>query len=282
MEALLGIYALGIVASTALAAGLSLLGIQLAARDRAMQTMCVGQGAMFGVLVGIGLVQLASMNLAVQASLPIATGLLCSGVTFMVSEKIVTKRSAAINTHFAALFVALLASGHFISALVPSLESHMAQKYFGDLATLSQAEFGVMLGLGMLLIISLKGFERSVTRDSFQIAILGHNALTGRSNIIFALSSLVVICICVQEVGFMFTVACLFLPTSLLSFRTRIGLGHHTAACAVTAAIACVCGFIISLWQTRLPTVPCIVTMMVLISSLLYLVQRRRVVTRQE
>ena len=31
------------------------MGIQLAARDRAMQTLCMGQGAMLGVLLGLGL-----------------------------------------------------------------------------------------------------------------------------------------------------------------------------------------------------------------------------------
>ena len=54
MQALLSIYAWTIAASTILGSALALLGVQLAARDRAMQTMCIGQGAMLGVLVGIG------------------------------------------------------------------------------------------------------------------------------------------------------------------------------------------------------------------------------------
>ena len=49
MLELLQLYWFFILASTLLSGGLALLGAQLASKDRAMQTMCVGQGAMLGV-----------------------------------------------------------------------------------------------------------------------------------------------------------------------------------------------------------------------------------------
>ena len=72
MSTLLAIYSVAIVASACLASGLALLGAQLATRDRAVQTLCIGQGAMFGVLLGIGLCQVRGLEGAAEEFTPFA------------------------------------------------------------------------------------------------------------------------------------------------------------------------------------------------------------------
>lgn len=262
MLALISIFWLSILAATVLGSGLALLGAQLAARDRAMQTMCVGQGAMLGVLVGVGLCQFFHLPAAGEASVPFVLALLSAAVTYWVSERAASRKAASSNTHFAALFAALLAGGNLVSAVFPALENHMAQKYFGDLATMSEGAAATALAVGAVLLGVLGFFSRVVTRDSFAVAILGSRRT--QTQIVFAIGTLVTLCFSVQVVGFLFTASSLFLPTSILSFGRKSGLRSHLASCANTAAFACCGGFAVSLCLTRLPTVPTIAFVMCL------------------
>ena len=269
MQALLSIYAWTIAASTILGSALALLGVQLAARDRAMQTMCIGQGAMLGVLVGIGFFLGFEATPTLSGTGPVALAFTASALTYIVSERIASRHGASTNTHFTSLFSALLAGGYLISALFPALENHMAQRYFGDLATISRSESIAALLMGLLILTALCWFHRSITRDSFAVAILGSKASATPTGFVFSLGTLLSICFCVQIVGFLFTVACLFLPTSILSFRRNAGLKGHLVTCVLTAGLASLSGFTASLWFTHLPTVPTIVVLMVVFAILI-------------
>jgi ABC-type Mn2+/Zn2+ transport system permease subunit len=244
-----------------LAAGLALLGTQVAARDRAMQTLCMGQGAMLGVLLGLGL--------AIHPLLPLFTALVSAILTFVVSEFLVARRMASSNTHFSSLFAVLLAGGYLISALFPALENHMAQKYFGDLATLSTEESYWVLILGLALLFLMSLFHRRFTCESFEKSITGkvHQGRVPFSS--FDLITLVTLCFCVQTVGYLFTIACLFIPTAVASRQLTAGLRRHLWFCAITAFTASGAGFYLSLESTRLPTVPTIIAIMLLVSLLL-------------
>lgn len=257
---MLKIYWLSIAASAALGGGLALLGAQLAARDRAMQTMCIGQGAMLGALLGIGLSQVFQASEGTATMLPFLFALSSAAATYLVSERLVAKRSASKNTHFAAVFATLLAGGHLVSAIFPTLENHMAQKYFGDLATMSEPSAAITLALGCIVVSTLVAFRRQITRDSFAIAIMGVRETPSR--LIFAFGTLIVLCLSVQIVGFLFTVACLFIPTSILSLGRQVGLNRHLLGCLATAVFAGCAGFVATLWLTRLPTVPTIIAVM--------------------
>lgn len=270
MNQLLAIYGWTIAASMILAAGLALLGMQLAARDRAMQTLCMGQGAMLGVLLGLGL--------AVHPLLPLASALVSAALTFAASEFLVARRMASSNTHFASLFAVLLAGGYLISALFPALENHMAQKYFGDLATLSTEESYWVLVLGLLLCVLMSLFQRRFTCESFEKSIIGSERSGRASFSTFDLITLVTLCFCVQTVGYLFTIACLFIPTAVASRQLAAGLQRHLWFCAVTAFVASGAGFFLSLESTRLPTVPTIIAVMLgmsLLLSLLFAGRRR-------
>jgi ABC-type Mn2+/Zn2+ transport system permease subunit len=257
---LLAIYGWTIAASMILAAGLALLGAQLAARDRAMQTLCMGQGAMLGVLLGLGL--------AVHPLFPLVSALVSAALTFAVSEFLVARRMASSNTHFSSLFAVLLAGGYLISALFPALENHMAQKYFGDLATLSTEESYWVLVLGLLLFFLMIVLHRRFTCESFEKSITGSLHKRRVPFSAFDLITLLALCYCVQTVGYLFTIACLFIPTAVASRQLAAGLQRHLWFCAVTAFVASGAGFFLSLESTRLPTVPTIIAVMLLVSLL--------------
>lgn len=258
MSQLLAIYGWTIAASMILAAGLALLGTQLAARDRAMQTLCMGQGAMLGVLLGLGL--------AVHPLLPLISALAAGALTFAVSEFLVARRMASSNTHFSSLFAVLLAGGYLISALFPALENHMAQKYFGDLATLSAEESYWVLVLGFFLLLTMSLLHRRFTCESFEKSITGMSRPGRVPFSTFDVITLVTLCFCVQTVGYLFTIACLFIPTAVASRQLAAGLRRHLWFCAVTAFLASGAGFFLSLESTRMPTVPTIIAVMLLVS----------------
>ena len=83
---------------------------------------------------------------------------------------------------------------------------------------------------------------------------------------LFPLISVALICLSVQFLGFLFTVACLFLPTAIFSYLAGSGLKFHAKLCLSTAALSALTGFLLSLQFTRLPTVPSVVVSMFMIA----------------
>lgn len=275
---ILGIYGWTIAASVVLAAGLSLLGCQLAARDRAMQTLCMGQGAMLGVLLGLGIIQTWLHESGFSNVLPLAFAFISAAVTFILSEFLVARKLASSNTHFTSLFAVLLSGGYLVSALFPALENHMAQKYFGDLATINANESYIGVVLGLCLLAIMIRWYRSFTKQSFEKAITGQDS-TRRGLFAFSLFDLLCLAVlsyCIQTVGYLFTIACLFIPTAFASRSLPAGLKRHLLFCALVAALATGIGFCLSLQSETLPTVPVIiVTMLCMSLSLSFLLKKR-------
>lgn len=276
MLAMLLIYKWTILAGAVAAPALALLGAQLATRDRAMQTMCVGQGAMVGVLLGLGIVHQWDYE-ALDALGPFVTAMVFSALTYIVTDKLVATRSASKNTTFAFVFSLLLAAGYLLSSLFPRLETHMAQIYFGDLATLAVLDSQITFVGGLVCLVCLALYSKAISNQSFEWAIFGGPLALGKPDWkigAFKLISLVTLCFSVQFVGFLFTIAMLFLPTALMNFTATKGLRLHCWLCTIVATVGTVVGFSLSLQFTRLPTVPAIVAVMFILSILVVGVER--------
>lgn len=277
MSELLILYKWTILAGVLAAPVLALLGVQLATRERSMQTLCVGQGAMVGVLCGIGFLHKYEWS-TLGAIGPFLTAVLSSALTFIITDLLVAKRTASKNTTFAFVFALLSASSYLVSSLFPALESHMAQVYFGDLATLTimDSQFTIVASLLSLLFVTV--FYKLISNQSFELSIFG-DAVTAenrgtRGLRAFKLLTLIVLCFSVQFVGFLFTMSMLFLPTGLLNFMRTKGLRLHLFLCSFLAVLSTLVGFLISLNYTRLPTVPAIV-MVLFITTLVVIVCER-------
>lgn len=269
MLGLVAIYGWTIGAGCTVSSVLALVGVQLATRDRAMQTICVGQGALVGVLLGLGLFQPFEMPLLTSIG-PMTLALVFSGATYLLTDRWVADRAASKNTLFSVLFAALLSSGYLISSLFPALENHLAQVYFGDLATLTEMDSKISLGLSVIALIILVRNWASFSNESFEWALFGRPPASRKlaSPWVFRLLSLLVLSISVQYVGFLFTTAMLFIPTGLLSLSKVKGLRRHLILCVALALFSALTGFLISLAFTRLPTVPTIVAVLVVVGAL--------------
>jgi len=268
MMSLFSLYKWTIVAGALAAPALALLGVQLATRDRAMQTLCVGQGAMVGVLAGIGFLH-SFEGTPLGAIGPLGCAVLLSAITIIATDRLVAGRMASRNTLFAFVFAFLLGAGSLVSAAFPALESHMAQVYFGDLATLTIFDSQVTSLVSLLCLTVLAVLAKSVSNQSFELAIFGNlvsSAGDRRGTWAFKIITLVMLSLSVQFLGFLFTIAMLFLPTSLMSFVSSKGLKAHFILCALVSIASALIGFVLSLNYTRLPTVPAIVMVMFLLS----------------
>jgi zinc/manganese transport system permease protein/iron/zinc/copper transport system permease protein len=188
-----------------------------------------------------------------------------SAVTFIATDVLVARRTASKNTTFAFVFALLLAVGYLVASLFPALESHMAQVYFGDLATLTTFDSQISIGVSAVCLTVLLVWLKPISNQSFEWAIFGElvtRKVSSLDQIGFKLVTLVMLCLSVQFVGFLFTIAMLFLPTALMTYLESKGLARHNVLTALLAATSTLIGFSLSLFFTRLPTVPAIVVVL--------------------
>lgn len=277
MSEIFFLYRWSILAGAIHAASLSILGCHLAGRDRAMQTVCLSQAAMLGVLLSLGISLLLGFEAIGQHQevlthiLPFLASMLCSGAVFSLTQKLTSQRAVSKNTVFASIFAVLLAASYLVTSAFPGLESHMAQAYFGDLATATQTDSLLTLLLGSVGLLILILYWKPITNRTFELAVFGENASSSnrrRWNWIFDILTLLTLSFSVQFVGFLFTVACLFIPTTILSSARSRGVFRHFTLCGISTALGTASGFALSLLFTRISTVPSVVLFILALSLL--------------
>lgn len=264
MMELITMYGCTLWAAGLSAPALAFLGVQLATRDRALQSICVGQGAVAGVLLGLGISGEVGTDSVFYHHLPIPllAGLAFSGVSWRIADRLVRSKQSSKNTYFAALFSVLVASGHLMASLFPSVENHMAQVYFGDLVTLSHDDsIKAAIFCGALLLFFLR-YARAICRNSVDMALFGYPLSADQKWVekVFSFLTLTSLCLSVQYLGFLYTIALLFLPTAILSYSSKAGLRRHVWGSVSLGLVGSLVGFTTSLFFTRLPTVPAIAT----------------------
>jgi len=276
--ALVLLYKWALLCGVLLAPTLALVGCHLAARDKAMQTLCVSQGASLGVLLAMGVLESFEAGPAALMAGPFAAAAVFAALTYVGGERLVAQRQASKTTFFTSVFASLLALGYLVSALFPHLEGHMSQIFFGDVSTLSDGEAVVGSALGLGGLFFLWAYWREVSSQSFSFAIFGELVfLRGRrpGPRVFSALALLLLVFSVQVMGFLFTVGCLFLPTALGKILANHGIRSHLVFAAVAASVSTLTGFLVSLRFSRLPTVPTIVVTLLALGTAAIVVRRR-------
>lgn len=265
MKELMALYAWAFPASFVFAGALALVGGHLAARNREMQTLCVSQGAVFGVLLVIGLIHLTGGHEDETQLLPTLGAFTSAAATFLSTNLVVRAQPQRKGAIYVSTFALLVAVGYLTTALFPALESHMSQAYFGDLATMTARDSIAALLIALLALAFLTVFWKSITNHSFEIAYFGSASgpRTRRlGGILFDGVTLFLIAYGIQTLGFLFTISCLFVPTTLLSLSKKAGLKSHLWLSFLIAAFAAPVGLVLSLKYSRIPTVPMIVLLL--------------------
>lgn len=272
MKELFALYAWTFPASLVFGGALALLGGHLASRNREMQTLCVSQGAVFGVLLSIGLIHVTSGHEDETRILPTVGALLFATITFLATNAWVKNRAGLKGAIYASVFAFLIAIGYLTTALFPALESHMSQAYFGDLATMTASDSQFSLGFGLVACALFAYFWKAISNQSFEISYFGNRVSAQHAKkqaLLFNALALLLIAYAIQTMGFLYAISCLFIPTTLFSMSGLVGLRRHLALSFAAAAIASPLGLAVSLVNTRLPTVPTISVLLFVVGLVL-------------
>ncbi|QDK39096.1 metal ABC transporter permease [Bdellovibrio sp. NC01] len=249
---LLQIYKWSLPSSIVMAAALALVGAQWTAREKSAQVFVLGQGSSLGIVLGL----VANILMGTDFHwLSLLFGLTLGWLTLVISDFAIEKKSDR-NHIYLTLFVFFLALTYLMTAITPSLESHMAAAYFGDLAVMSDATGQLALVAAALFTGFVLTYWRQLTHISFELV---NQSLIHRSwkNRIFDVGTLLLTTLAIQGMGYLFTIGSLFISTSFASNKAR-NLKRYTVGVFLISTLGCFLGFCLSLLSTNLPTVPCV------------------------
>lgn len=262
---LLDIYKWSLPASVFMAACLCLIGAQWTAREKSAQIFVLGQGSSLGIVIGL------ILNVVLGSDfhwLSLVGGLTVGWITLILSDMVV-QRQPDRNHIYLTLFVFFLSLTYLISSLTPSLESHMAAAYFGDLAVMSNGA----AELGLLAAVLFGGFLlwawRPLTKASFEL-VNQSSIHRDYKNRFFDVGTLLLTTVAIQSMGYLFTMGSLFIATSFASQRSR-NLRSYTQRILLISSVGTALGFVVSLLSTNLPTVPCVLMGQLLTGCLSYI-----------
>ncbi|HWU42329.1 MAG TPA: metal ABC transporter permease [Bdellovibrio sp.] len=262
---LLQIYKWSLPASFVMAAALAMVGAQWTAREKSAQIFVLGQGSSLGIVLGL------VCNILMGTDfhwLSLLLGLTLGWLTLVISDLAIEKKSDR-NHIYLTLFVSFLALTYLITSLTPSLESHMASAYFGDLAVMSDSAGKLSLVAAIAFIIFVLQFWRELTRISFELV---NHSWIHRSwkNQLFDIGTLLLTTLAIQGMGYLFTIGSLFISTSFASQRSR-NLASYTRRILFISSVGCLLGFSLSLISTNLPTVPCVLLGQIVVGFFTYI-----------
>jgi len=256
---LLAIYAWTFPVVGLMGALLAFCGAHLATQGRTLQSLSIAQGAELGSLV-LMIVLFSSVaseiELASWIGIPGAVGFafFCG----FLAEKILLLNLGSRSTLLFSLWIILLAATQLLVALHPALESHFSRVAVGDIATLTRSESQILT----LILICLGGIvfgkRNQYLYVSFADAVLGV-----RSNGLgFKIPLLLVFlpALGTWAMGFLYTCAAMFIPTTLLSLSVRAGAREHIFRCCLVGLLAPLIGLYLSLhYFSGVPTAPILI-----------------------
>ena len=283
MLEMISIFKWTIFASMISASVLAFIGVQLSSKAKSVQVLSMSQGAILGVLIGMA----ASGSILHEGSelethfLPLLFSSLMAFLVSVLCESITRRVSSSKNTYYVAMFSFLMAFSYLVSSMFPALESHMTQVFFGDLATLTNFDAKITIVFSSLSLVVFFVLRKFIINDSFEAAIYGleKNFIVSRSKLLefyVSVLSTVFICFSIQFLGLLFTLSCLFIPTSIFAYNNGGSVRSHILKCLLASSLSAACGLLFSLYYSSLSTVPCIVMAIVLIGGFVNLVSVRR------
>jgi ABC-type Mn2+/Zn2+ transport system permease subunit len=257
MSEILLFYWPSILAATITAGALAWIGAFLVTRHAAAQTLAIGQGAGLGVMLGIFFVQEAMHDEHLEHTVwPFLSALLFSIFVFLITERLARKYISK-SAFYLAAFAFLWAIMQLLAGALPRMEAHSSALFFGDIVTIQNSEAFFFSAISCLALVFLIFSWRKHSERAFLVAILDESPSLARDAGFYFLSTAMV-CLSVQFLGILFTIAALFFPTILLAQSKRTGVLRHLCLSSFLASLATVTGFLASLTWPRLHSTPSI------------------------
>lgn len=267
MSDLLLMYWPAILAATVTGAALACLGAFLVTRQVAVQTLAVGQGASLGLLIGLVVVSFGIVHdeHLEHTIWPLFLGVAGGALTSFCSTW-AARRAASKAGVFVASFALLWALSQLLTGFFPTVASHASSLYFGDIVTLGQGEALLFITLSSLALVYFGTHWRKLSDRAFLLALQDEAPPPhGRAEWLFFLVSIALLCLSIELLGLLFTLASLFLPTMVLVRGGAPGVGRHLALTTLCGGLAALGGFVLSLAEPRLLTSPSIAVLLFLV-----------------
>lgn len=258
MLELLILYIPTLIISSFSAATLGLIGSHILTQREGLRTFALSQQASFAILLTMMMSDHSAHTLQSIVAF-ILTIILCFIV--ILFEK---KSQLRSDLWHLCIFIIFMAGNYFITTFFPALESHMARSFFGDLVTLSGPKLYI-LAFFIVLIAGYFIFDHKRI-FSYTLKTSLHSNKINPLNF-FNLITTFVITISILNLGLLFTLAMIFLP-SCLSKNNSTNLRRHYTKIVYLSLASVILGLGCSLVFERVATVPAIILVLVLLSFL--------------
>jgi hypothetical protein len=247
---------------------LAFCGAHLATRGRTVQTLSIAQGAELGSLAFM----IFSISMDPESIEPNSWRGIPGAVGFaflagLLAEKLSIVKVGSRSTLLFTLWIVLSASSLMLVALHPALESHFSRVTIGDVATLSRSDSQI-LSLALFVFGIYLFLRRShYLHQSFADAILGSRFRSSIPN--NSLFLVILPALSTWSLGFMYTCAALFIPTTILSLSSRVGARLHIFRCCFVGLVAAPLSLLVALvLLPGQPTAPILVLGLLLAAGL--------------
>lgn len=246
MLELLQIYWPTIIVSIICASSLSLFGGHILARREGLSVFSLSQVISTSILLSM----LVFTNESTQLVATVSVTILAATILKYFERQ--TK--LRLDILHLSTFIFFMALNYAISTYFPNLESHLAKSFFGDIVTLSGiklATLGIMISVCVIAFILL---HKRIFAHTFDLAL---NAGSYRGFNFYQVIQLLVLTICIFNLGLLFTLSFVFLPSAITKNSSR-SLRSHYKQCILVSIIGVTAGIMTSLAFDRMATVPTI------------------------
>lgn len=190
------------------------------------------------------------------------------------------KRMKLNDSALLCLFVAFMAINYQLIALFPMLDSHLASSLFGDIATLSNISSYLLSAFSLFYLL---GYALSFKSQLQHLIAQTYFSDSGSISLVKKLQSFFIhlfFIFCLFELGFLFVLAFLLIPTQMLknatsSFKNLLILN------ITLSFLASGLGLLMSLNWTRLSTMPTQICLLVIFCVMVLLGKSLRRCTHQ-
>lgn len=257
MLELLQIYWPTIAISILCASSLSIFGGHILARREGLSIFSLSQIISTSILLSMLIVTHESLQLVITVFL---------ALLFACALKLLEQKAKLRHdTLHLSTFIFFMAINYAISSYFPNLEAHLAKSFFGDVVTLSGARLIILSSVMLTSVMGFVYFHKEIFNQTFDMALA---TSTVKDFSFYKSIQLIVLTICIFNLGLLFTLTFVFLPSAITKL-TSTSLRSHYRQCIVVSIMGVTIGMLTSLAFDRVATVPAITIATVLFGLIL-------------
>lgn len=231
-------------AAVFLSTSLSVRGHFLVTKGEGPMILALSQLAIAGHLLGKGIIFHENENFFIELIPSVFAYFL--GLLFFINKKMK-------DISFIAIFIILMAINYQVISLIPKLDSHLSANLFGDITTISNLHAYAVVVLSILFLTTFYHNKKKYLKDLIDDVHYGSG--TNLQSLFFYSIGHILLFVSLFEMGFLFTLAYLLLPTlflssSMKSFQTILRYG------VLLSILSSGIGLLITLHWSRLSTMP--------------------------